>query len=104
MAVRPIDSLTMVPRLNEAGRAVQQQEQYPNAFQQVLGAQVQQRAERERTQVLRKEQAEQAAIRKEEQGQGRGGEGRPERDRRQVATESPTASDTGTGGRLDVKV
>ena len=38
MAVRPIDSLTMLPRLAEAGRAVHQSEQFPHAFQQVLGA------------------------------------------------------------------
>lgn len=104
MAVRPIDSLTTLPRLNEAGRAVQQQEQAPFAFQQVLVAQEQQQAERGRTQVKRREAAERQVVREDGQknarhsGPGSGGDGR----RRGAA--SPAPQKEPGSGRLDVKV
>lgn len=105
MAVRPIDSLTMVPRLNEAGRHVYQHEQQPYAFQHVLGANMQDRSQRERTQVRQKEKTEQPAIQKEQQGNGNGQGAQAQGGRRQRAPETqrrPAA--TGHGGRLDVKV
>lgn len=104
MAVRPIDSLTTLPRLNEAARTVQQQEQAPFAFQQVLGAQVQQQKERGRTQVRRREAAEQPVIR--EEGQNKGRQARPKSGgggRRQPTAEPPAQRESGSG-RLDVKV
>lgn len=105
MAVRPVDSLTMVPRLNEAGRHVHQNEQQPYAFQHVLGVSMQDRAQRERTQVKQKENAEQQAVQRERQG-GRNGQGaQAQGDRRQRAPEKPRRPNaTDHGGRLDVKV
>ncbi|MFZ5828180.1 MAG: hypothetical protein ACOY94_28065 [Bacillota bacterium] len=105
MAVRPVDSLTMVPRLNEAGRHTHQQEQQPYAFQHVLGANMQDRAQRERTQVKGKEKAEQQKVQREKQGGGNGQGAQAQGDRRQRAPETPRRpSATSHGGRLDVKV
>ncbi|BAD40473.1 hypothetical protein [Symbiobacterium thermophilum] len=105
MAVRPIDSLTMLPRLQEAGRAVQQTEQYPHAFQQVLGAQVQQEGERSQKQVRRRTEAEQPTVTPD--GRRPGGQGQPsgrgEHHRRRQARPEPGDAPGGTG-RLDVKV
>lgn len=105
MAVRPIDSLTMLPRLDQAGRMVQQAEQQPYAFQQVLGQQVQEKAERERTQVKAKAQVEQPVIQNNRQG-GQNGSGTQQHGgRRQPAPEAPAKTTPVTrGGRLDVKV
>ncbi|MFO7273811.1 MAG: hypothetical protein DIU55_002945 [Bacillota bacterium] len=107
MAVRPIDSLTMLPRLQEAGRAVHQNEQFPYAFQQVLGAQMQQEGERSRKQVRRRTGAEQPVITPDRQGSGGqaaqtpAGEGRGRRQR--GAFPEPAEPRPGAG-RLDVKV
>lgn len=105
MTVRPVDSLTMVPRLNEAGRHVHQNEQQPYAFQHVLGANLQERAQRERTQVKQKDKTEQQTVQREKQGD-RGGQGaQAQGDRRQRSPEAPQRPKaTGSGGRLDVKV
>lgn len=104
MSVRPIDSLTMLPRLTEAGRAVQQTEQYPHAFQQVLGAQVQQEGERSQKQVRRRTEAERPAINPDSQGSGSQAGPRSGGERRQRETQPPRQEpQTGTG-RLDVKV
>lgn len=105
MAVRPVDSLTMVPRLNEAGRHVHQHEQQPYAFQHALGSSMQERAQRERTQVRQKEKTEQPTIRQDGR-RGQGGQGQQARGERQARTAETSQSPTATGhpGRLDVKV
>lgn len=105
MAVRPVDSLTMLPRLDQAARAVHQNEQHPYAFQQVLGQQVQAKAERERTQVKQKAQVEQPVTQNNRQG-GQGGPGaQPQGGRRKAAPEEPQKpASTPRNGRLDVKV
>lgn len=105
MAVRPVDSLTMLPRLNEAGRLVQQQDQQPLAFQQVLGAQGLEKAARERAQVRHKEQAEQPVIGREKEREG-GGSGSPQQGGRERRTppEQPRPAPITRAGRLDVKV
>jgi len=97
----------MLPRLAEAGRAVHQSEQFPHAFQQVLGAQVQQEGERSQKQVRRRTEAEQPVITPDGQRsggrapQGSGGEGRRHRQSqaRFEQSEPPQGS-----SRLDVKV
>lgn len=107
MAVRPIDSLTMLPRLAEAGRTVHQSEQFPHAFQQVLGAQVQQEGERSQKQVRRRTEVEHPVITADGQRsggrapQGSGGEGR--RSRQRQTRSEPAEPPPGTS-RLDVKV
>lgn len=106
MTVRPVDSLTMVPRLNEAGRMVHQQEQEPLAFQQVLGVQVQDKAQRAQTRVKKKEEAQQAKITRERQGEKRG-RGESQAGRRQPPSQ-PQGDDRSAArtrsGHLDVKV
>jgi hypothetical protein len=105
MAVRPVDSLTMLPRLDQAGRIVHQHDQQPYAFQQVLGQQVQEKAERERTQVKQKAQVEQPVIQNHGQGGQGGGGAQSQGGRRQRAPEEPPkASPVTRNGRLDVKV
>lgn len=106
MAVRPVDSLTMLPRLDQAGRMVHQHDQQPYAFQQLLGQQVQAKAERERTQVKQKPQAEQSGIQNREQrNRGGGGRGQSQAGERRPAPAEPAARPSATGnGRLDVKV
>ncbi|MEW8977256.1 MAG: hypothetical protein AB2385_02535 [Symbiobacterium sp.] len=105
MSVRPIDSLTMLPRLTEAGRAVQQVEQYPHAFQQVLGAQVQQDGERSQKQVRRRTEAEGPVVNPDARQGGaaqtgpRPGDGR----RRRQAPASRQQPEDGSS-LLDVKV
>lgn len=105
MAVRPVDSLTMLPRLDQAGRIVQQHDQQPYAFQQVLGQQVQEKAERERTQVKQKAQVEQPVLQNKGQGGQGGGGAQSQGGRRQRPPEEPPkAAPVTRNGRLDVKV
>jgi hypothetical protein len=106
MAVRPVDSLTMLPRLDQTGRIVHQHDQQPYAFQQVLGQQVQEKAERERTQVKQKAQVEQPVIQNNGQrGQG-GDQGANGQGQRRRTPEAPQTkpSRVSPNGRLDVKV
>lgn len=104
MAVRPVDSLTMMPRLTEAGRVIQQQEQHPHAFQHVLGAQVAERAERGRTQVKQKANVEQASVQKDGKGPGgQGGQAQTQGGRRTPTPDAKPAKPA-SNGRLDVKV
>jgi len=104
MSVRPIDSLTMLPRLTEAGRTVQQNEQYPHAFQQVLGVQVQQEGERSQKQVRRRTEAEGPAINPDTRGSGSQAGQRSGGGRRQRETQAPRQEPEAGTGRLDVKV
>lgn len=105
MSVRPIDSLTMLPRLTEAGRAVQQNEQYPHAFQQVLGAQVVQEGERSQKQVRRRTEAEKPTINPDAQQRGGAQAGpRSGGERRQRQAPAPRQEQPAGTGRLDVKV
>ncbi|WP_374711689.1 hypothetical protein [Symbiobacterium terraclitae] len=104
MSVRPIDSLTMLPRLTEAGRAVQQTEQYPHAFQQVLGAQVLQEGERSQKQVRRRTEAEKPTISPDAQGGGAQAGPRSGGERRQRQAPAPRQEPPAGTGRLDVKV
>ncbi|MFZ5814133.1 MAG: hypothetical protein ACOY93_02350 [Bacillota bacterium] len=103
MAVRPVDSLTMVPRLNEAGRMIHHHEQQPYAFQHVLGSQMQEKAQREKSQVRAKEQVEQPGVQRDKEKEP-GGTGPQARDRRRKAPEPPPKPTARrTDGRLDVK-
>lgn len=105
MAVRPVDSLTMMPRLAEAGRAIHQQEQHPHAFQHVLGAQVAERAERGRTQVNQKANVEHGTVNKDGKGPGdQGGQAQARARRKEPDAKSAKPAQSGTSGRLDVKV
>lgn len=104
MAVRPVDSLTMLPRLNEAARQVYQQDQQPLAFQQVLGAQVQEKAARERAQVRQKEQMEQPIIGREKEREGGGGSPQQGGRERRTPAAQPRPAPVTRSGRLDVKV
>jgi|GEM_PF-1523778 len=111
MAVRPVDSLTMLPRLDQATRLLQQNDQHPYAFQHVLGSQMQEKAERERTQVRQKAEAEHGTVQREKQGKGQQ-QGAQEQsaqgqnNRQQVEQESTgqRPRPATRNGRLDVKV
>jgi hypothetical protein len=105
VAVRPIDSLTMLPRLQEAGRAVHQTEQYPHTFQQVLGAQVQQEGERSQKQVRRRTEAEQPTITPDGRRPGTQAQTSGQRGRHRPRQAVPEPGEApGSAGRLDVKV
>jgi len=94
----------MLPRLNEAARLAQQQDQQPLAFQQVLGAQVQEKAARERAQVHLKEQVEQPVISREKDREGGGGSPQQGGQQRRAPAEQPRPAPVTRAGRLDVKV
>lgn len=103
MSVRPVDSLTMVPRLNEAGRLVHNAEQHPFSLQHALSEQMREQVERARSQVKAKAKAEQAAIGRE-QGRGGTGTGKGRSEGRRPEPPKPSQTKAHQSGRLDVKV
>ncbi len=95
----------MLPRLDQAARMLHHNEQHPYAFQHVLGSQLQEKAERERTQVKQKAEVEHGTVQKEKQGSGKEQGAQARGGRRQRPHEPPErARGTDRGGRLDVKV
>lgn len=103
MTVRPVDMLTMIPRLNEANRAQHEGEQHRLANQQLQAALAPVKAAREQQQVQKKRNAEHGSV---QQDGGRRGDarqnGKSDGAPRQQAKEKP--EEPGSGHRLDVKV
>lgn len=106
MSVRPVDLLTMLPRLGEAGRLQHNAETQPFVAQHAAAAQSVDKAIKERQQVHHREPAEEGTIRQDakqkhsdQSGQQRSRKGK---DRSQV-DEKP-ARPPRPGNRLDVKL
>lgn len=103
--MRPVDSLTMVPRLNESARLHHNAEVSPYAAQHATAMQAAEKALREQQQVQQGQAAEHSTIRKEPDKQGGGGrrqEGDPQKRQQQQPQPQPKAA--APNGRLDVKI
>lgn len=103
MSVRPVEMLTMMPRLNEAGRLHHNAEVSPYAAQHAAAVQAAEKSLRDQQQVQHGQAADKAIIRKEPDKQGGGGQ-------RQGATPEqrhnarPQPKGKAPTGRLDVKI
>lgn len=106
MTVRAIDMITLLPRVGEVARGLQQGEQQPHILQHAQALQQQERAKRAQAQVAEKAPAEQAQVRKDGGG-GQGAPGERRESRRRAAAEpqkeGPAAA-PGVGQRLDIKI
>ncbi|MGE5676290.1 MAG: hypothetical protein ACM3XM_20805 [Mycobacterium leprae] len=74
MSIRPIDTLTLIPTLNQANRLQHEKQFQPMLMQQVQDVVKQGEYDRAKNQVKAKENAEHARIQQESKGKGEGGE------------------------------
>lgn len=103
MTVRPVDMLTMLPRLTEAGRLQHVNDQRPAVLQHVMNAQGQNRTERQLKQVNQKSSAEQAGIQRDG-GRRNQQPDQEQRERNKKEQEKGAPGEPGLGSRLDVKL
>lgn len=105
MTVRPVDMVTMLPRLTEASRLQHHNDSQPFVALHALTAQAAEKAVRDQQSVQQRTSAEQAEIHKDSSGSG-GQEEQPtsRRDRRQEQPQEAAATDPQRGHRLDVKI
>ncbi|HEY8346292.1 MAG TPA: hypothetical protein VIL07_03355 [Symbiobacteriaceae bacterium] len=104
MTIRAVDIVTMMPRLQEAGRMQHQDQVQSLVGYQALSALQQLRAEKAQHQVMQAPCSRDAAIRKEDRRQNRGGQEameQPEQGQRQARR---TGARCSRGHRLDIKV
>lgn len=106
MPLRPVDMLTMLPRLTEASRQQHNNETQPAVAQHALAIQRADKAVRDQQSVHQRAPAEQAEIARDGKSPGRG-PGRDGQKRRQP--EGPSSRDQSPGDpvrgvRLDVRL
>lgn len=105
MSVRSVDVQTMIPRLTENSRQQQNAEAAPFVAQHALTAQSHERAVRRQHQVNHKAPADQAAVRRDREGDGKQGGGREPQERPQrKEPETKAKSQRQWGNRLDVRI
>jgi len=104
MSVRPVDVLTMLPRLNEASRLQANAETQPFVAQHAATTLAVDKAIKERQQVHERKAAGEATIRQDakQKNSEQGGQQRPRKDRG-LAEQKPAPSPQ-PGNRLDVKL
>lgn len=102
MTVRPIDVVTMLPRVHESGRLQQQHDQSPVTAQHVAALQGLQRSAREMQQVHQKARTDGAMVQKD--GSRNGGARQEQRRRAEPAAKETEPPQPRSGHRLDVKL
>lgn len=104
MTVRSVDLVTMAPRMTEASKVQQVDDQHPQVVQHAQSVQAQTRTERAQHQVTHKMPADQAAIEREGSSKGQGGRRNRASSNRPAEKKQPAPDEPGLGGRLDVKL